>query len=102
MSFIDAAIITTALPTIFRELGNEQDYIWVINTFLFASTVPQPLFAQTSNILGQHTPILISLSLSILNSGIASGAQTSATLIAARTIQGLGTSGLYVLADMIL
>ncbi|PQE32885.1 major Facilitator Superfamily protein [Rutstroemia sp. NJR-2017a WRK4] len=102
MSSIDATIVTTSLPTIVREIGGDQQYIWIINGFLFASTATQPLFAQVSNIFGRRNPMLFALFLFALGSGIAGGAKNSATLIAARTIQGLGTSGLYVLADIIL
>ncbi|RDL36453.1 MFS general substrate transporter [Venustampulla echinocandica] len=78
------------------------DALGVINGFLFASTATQPLFAQVSNIFGRRNPILFALFLFALGSGIAGGAQNPATLISGRTIQGLGTSGLYVLADIIL
>ncbi|KAF7923964.1 hypothetical protein EAE99_006625 [Botrytis elliptica] len=54
MSSIDATIVTTALPTIAREFGNGQDYIWVINGFLFGSTATQPLFAQAVESLAVH------------------------------------------------
>ncbi|EPE26098.1 MFS general substrate transporter [Glarea lozoyensis ATCC 20868] len=102
MSSIDATIVTTSLPTIAREIGGGAEYIWVINGFLFASTATQPLFAQVSNIFGRRNPILFALFLFALGSGIAGGARNPATLISGRTLQGLGTSGLYVLADIIL
>ncbi|KAH8597479.1 major facilitator superfamily domain-containing protein [Bisporella sp. PMI_857] len=102
MSSIDGTIVTTSLPTITREIGGGAEYIWVINGFLLASTATQPLFAQVSNIFGRRNPILFALFLFALGSGIAGGARNPATLISGRTLQGLGTSGLYVLADIIL
>ena len=53
LSGIDATVITTALPTIVRELGGADEFVWVANSFVFAATVPQPLFAQTANIFGR-------------------------------------------------
>lgn len=123
MSSIDAIIVTTSLPTISREIGGGADYVcrsllltipWdvstllmfdnlgVINGFLFASTATQPLFALVSNIFGRRNPILFALFLFALGSSIAGGARNPETLITGRTLQGLGTSGLYVLADIIL
>ncbi|CAF9926916.1 MAG: hypothetical protein GOMPHAMPRED_004262 [Gomphillus americanus] len=101
LSGIDATVITTALPTITRELGGSEDYIWVANSFVFASTVPQPLFAQTANIFGRRNPMLVALVLFGIGSGIAGGASSPAMLIAGRTVQGLGTGGAYVLLDVI-
>lgn len=101
ISSIDATIITTALPTITREIGGEEQYVWIANCFVFASTAPQPLFAQISNIFGRRNPMLVAVSLFALGSGIAAGARNTAMLIAGRTIQGLGTGGIYVLLDVI-
>lgn len=101
ISSIDATIITTALPTITREIGGEEQYVWIANSFVFASTAPQPLFAQISNIFGRRNPMLFAISLFALGSGIAGGAKNPAMLIAGRTIQGLGTGGIYVLLDVL-
>ena len=102
ISAVDATIITTSLPTITREIGGETDYVWIANSFLFASAAPQPFFGQISNIFGRRNPMLFSIVLFALGSGIAGGATSPAMLIAARTVQGLGTGGLYVLSDIII
>ncbi|TGO61260.1 hypothetical protein BOTNAR_0131g00060 [Botryotinia narcissicola] len=99
---IDATIVVTALPTITREIGGEEQYIWIANSFVFASTAPQPLFAQISNILGRRNPFLFAICLFALGSGLAGGATTPAMLIAGRTIQGVGAGGCYVLLDVVL
>ncbi|KAI9644961.1 hypothetical protein NHQ30_006996 [Ciborinia camelliae] len=102
ISAVDATIVTTSLPTITRDIGGAEQYTWIANSFLFASTVPQPLFGQIANIFGRRNPILVAIFLFALGSGIAGGSQSPGMLIAARTIQGLGTSGLYVLSDIII
>ena len=45
--------------------------------------------------------MLVAVSLFALGSGIAAGARDPAMLIAGRTIQGLGTGGIYVLLDVV-
>lgn len=107
ISAIDATIITTSLPTITHSLNHgspasSNDYVWIANTYLFASTAPQPFFGQISNIFGRRNPMLVSIALFALGSGIAGGASSVAMLIAGRTVQGLGTGGLYVLSDIII
>ena len=101
ISAIDATIITTAPPTITREIGGEEQYVWIANSFVLASTAPQPLFAQVSNIFGRRNPMLNAIMLFTLGSGVAAGASSSAMLISGRTVQGLGTGGIYVLLDVI-
>lgn len=102
MGAIDSTVTTTALPTITREIGGSNDYVWIANTYLFTSTVPQPLYAQIANIFGRRNPMIFAIALFIIGSGLAGGATSAAMLIAARTIQGLGTGGLYVLSDIII
>ncbi|KAL6701557.1 major facilitator superfamily domain-containing protein [Trichoderma pleuroticola] len=101
ISAIDATIVTTSLPTITRDIGGGQEYVWVVNSFLFTSTVPQPLFGQISDIFGRRNPMIVAIALFAIGSGLAGGAQNPGMLIAARTIQGLGSGGLYVLSDII-
>jgi EmrB/QacA subfamily drug resistance transporter len=102
ISAVDATIVTIALPTITRAIGGEKDYVWVANSFLFAGTATQPFFGQISNIFGRRHPMLASIVLFALGSGIAAGASSISMLIAGRTVQGLGSGGLFVLLDLII
>lgn len=102
MASIDSTIITTSLPTITREIGGTGVYVWIANSYLFASTVPQPLYAQIANVFGRRNPLFVAIALFFIGSGVAGGARNPGTLITGRTIQGLGTGGLYVLSDVII
>ncbi|KAJ5882510.1 uncharacterized protein N7529_001182 [Penicillium soppii] len=99
---IDVSIVTTALPTITRAIGGELQYVWIANSYPLASTVPQPLYAQVSNIVGRRNPLLVAVSLFALGSGIAGGATNPGMLIAGRVVQGLGTGGIYVLSAIVI
>lgn len=102
LSSVDSTIITTSLPTVTREIGGNGEYAWIANSYLFASTVPQPLYGQIANIFGRRNPLLVAIALFFIGSGVAGGARNAGTMIAARTIQGLGTGGLYVLPEIVL
>jgi MFS family permease len=99
---VDATIITTSLPIITQEIGGEDVYVWIANSFLFASTVPQPLYGQIANIFGRKNPILPAIALFAPGSALVGSAQNAPMLMAARTIQGIGSAGLYVLSDIII
>ena len=100
-SALDSTIVTTALPTITSSIGGESQYIWIANCFVLASTVVQPLVGQLSNIFGRRWPMMISVLLFLLGSGLAGGANSVSMLIGGRTVQGLGSGGLFVLVDLI-
>ncbi|PSN71720.1 MFS general substrate transporter [Corynespora cassiicola Philippines] len=78
LSFISAlniAIITTALPTITRDISKDRQYI--------------------ANIFSRRLPLLTSTLLFALGSGIARGENGSEMLISGRSIQGVEAGGIY-------
>ncbi|KAI0435913.1 MFS general substrate transporter [Xylaria telfairii] len=101
ISALDVAIIATALPTITAEVGGADKYVWIANSFVIGSSIPQPLYGQLANVLGRRIPLVLAILLFILGSGIAGGAHDSTMVIAGRTVQGLGAGGIYVLIDIV-
>ncbi|KAJ8122280.1 hypothetical protein ONZ43_g1485 [Nemania bipapillata] len=99
---IDSTIITTALPTVTQKIGGEGLYVWIANSYLFASTIPQPMYAQVANIFGRRNPLFVAIVLFFVGSAIGGSAHNAATLIAGRVVQGLGSAGLYVLPEIVL
>lgn len=100
-SALDGSIITTALPKVTASIGGDAQYVWIANSFTIAQTAIQPLCAQLCDIFGRRVPLLISIALFVLGSGIAGGANGVTMLIAGRTVQGLGSGGIYILVDLI-
>ena len=100
-SALDTTIITTALPQVSNSIGGSEQYVWIANSFVFASTVFQPLYGQLSNIFGRRIPMLFAMSVFILGAGIGGGSSSVGMLIAGRTVQGIGSAGLFVLSDII-
>ncbi|PVH97622.1 MFS general substrate transporter [Periconia macrospinosa] len=99
---LDGSIIAIALPQISAELSAGDQYVWITNSFLVAQTVVQPPYAQLCNIFGRRIPMITTLAIFVLGSGIAGGASNSAMLIAGRTIQGAGSGGLMMLVELII
>lgn len=99
---LDITVISVALPTIAHSIpGADEQYIWLSSAFLLASTVVQPIIGQLADIFGRRWPMIISVALFILGSGIIGGAKNVATMIAGRTVQGLGGGGQFVLVEII-
>ncbi|KAJ5274014.1 hypothetical protein N7478_009139 [Penicillium angulare] len=98
---LDTSIVATALPTISADLNTGALYVWAINGYLLTTAAVQPLFGQASDIFGRRLPMLFSIALFTLGSGLCGDAKNTAMLIAARMIQGLGGGGLFVMVDII-
>ncbi|KAI0435794.1 MFS general substrate transporter [Xylaria telfairii] len=98
---LDGSILAIALPQISSSLQIGDKYVEVANCFLFAQTVVQPGIAQLCNIFGRRWPMIITVVIFALGSGIAGGAKNTATIIAGRTVQGLGSGGIMLLVELI-
>ncbi|CAD6446131.1 2b786199-f3c9-4435-9480-7ab88f4ac46b [Sclerotinia trifoliorum] len=99
---LEGTVVSTALPSITKELGGGETYVWVINAYFLSSTAFQPLYGQTANIFGRRWLIISAVALFILGSGIAGGAHSMTMLIAGRTVQGIGGGGCSMMIDMII
>jgi hypothetical protein len=98
---VDNTIVFTALPAITQTIGGHEQYVWIANAYVLGSTAIMPLFGQISNIFGRQIPSCLSVAIFALGSGVAGGAKGVTSLIAGRTIQGIGCGGIFVFLDII-
>src|SRR5262245_4923526 len=106
LSALNQTIVATALPTIGRDFGDFENLSWVIIAYLLSSTVVSPLYGKLSDIHGRRVMMLAAIGLFIAGSLLCAVAPDIGTLIAGRTLQGLGGGGIVPLtqttiADMI-
>jgi hypothetical protein len=99
---VDISSIAIALPRISSTLNAGGNYVWMANCYAIAQTVVQLPLGQICDIFGRRWPMMVSVVLFAIGSGIAGGAANEATLITGRTIQGIGAGGINVLVELIL
>jgi MFS family permease len=87
----EGTVVSTALPTIVRELGGGSSYVWVSSGYFLASTVLQPLYGQLADMFGRRNLILFATVAFVVGSGISGGAPDMSVMILGRVIQGIGT-----------
>lgn len=94
LAALENTVLTTAAPVILAEIPLNHDWIWLTNAFFLASAAFQPLLGQLANLCGRRWTTMSVVALFMLGSGVCGGARDGATLIAGRTIQGLGSGGI--------
>ncbi|KKZ65310.1 hypothetical protein EMCG_08826 [[Emmonsia] crescens] len=82
--------------------GTAVEAFWVGTSFLLTYAVFQPLITVVSDIFGRREVMLVSVTLFTAGSLIACLAQKFSTLLAGRSIQGVGAGGVFVLGYVIL
>ena len=99
LAALDQTIVSTALPTIVRDLGGLAHLSWVVTAYLLAVTVVTPLYGKLGDLFGRKVVLQGALVLFLIGSALCGLATSMTELIAFRAIQGLGGGGLIVSAQ---
>src|SRR5436190_14310738 len=99
LASLDQTIVSTALPTIVRDLGGLAHLSWVVTAYLLAVTVVTPLYGKLGDLYGRKIVLQGALVVFLVSSALCGLAQGMTELIAFRAIQGLGGGGLMVSAQ---
>ena len=102
LAALDQTIVSTALPTIGRALGDAQHLPWMVTAYLLASTVVTPLYGKLADVIGRRTTLLMAIGIFLLGSLLCSLSPDMLILIGARALQGLGGGGLMSLVQTVI
>jgi EmrB/QacA subfamily drug resistance transporter len=96
LASLDQTIVSTALPTIVRDLGGLEHLSWVVTAYLLAVTVVTPLYGKLGDLYGRKIVLQAALVVFLVGSVLCGLSQDMTQLIAFRAVQGLGGGGLMV------
>jgi EmrB/QacA subfamily drug resistance transporter len=102
LAALDQTIVSTAMPTIGRELGDAEHLPWMLTAYLMSSTVVTPLYGKLADSIGRRTTILTAVGIFLAGSLLCSLSPNMFVLIGARAIQGLGGGGLMSLVQTVI
>jgi EmrB/QacA subfamily drug resistance transporter len=101
LAVLDQTIVAIALPTIVRELGELSHLSWVVTAYLLASTIVAPLYGKLGDMYGRKIVLQIAIVVFLVGSVLCGLSQTTAQLVLARGLQGIGGGGLIVTATAV-
>ncbi|KAH7402144.1 MFS transporter-like protein [Phaeosphaeria sp. MPI-PUGE-AT-0046c] len=97
---LDATIVSTAAPTISRDLNSAAGYTWIGGAFLLANAASGPIWAKLSDIWGRRPIVLAALAVFFASSAVCATAKTMEALIIGRAFQGAAGGGLILLVHV--
>src|SRR5689334_22022655 len=68
LSALDQTIVSTAMPTIIRELNGLDLYAWVTTSYLLTSTVMVPIWGKLGDLYGRKLILTIGIIIFVLGS----------------------------------
>src|SRR3954466_9798576 len=75
LASLDQTIVSTALPTIVRELGGLEHISWVVTAYLLALTVVTPLYGKLGDLYGRKIVLQAALLIFLIGSALCGLAQ---------------------------
>lgn len=99
---LDQDIVSTALPSIVRGLGDFGLYGWVFTAYTIIATIAMPIGGRLSDRYGRRPLFLIGILIFAVGSALCATATSMPFLIGMRAIQGVGGGLLIALPPAIL
>jgi MFS family permease len=94
----EGTVVTSATPTIARELGGMGVYSWVFTAFLLASTVGVLACGKLADVYGRRPVFVAGMVLFLVGSAFCGVSNSIGELIAFRALQGLGAGAIQPIA----
>ncbi|KDQ16128.1 hypothetical protein BOTBODRAFT_107517 [Botryobasidium botryosum FD-172 SS1] len=102
LAALDQTIVTTALPTIVKDLGGSSGYSWVGTAYLLTASCLSPLYGKLAEILGRKVVLYFAISTFLIGSALCGAAQSFLWLCIARGVQGIGGGGIMQLVQIVI
>jgi EmrB/QacA subfamily drug resistance transporter len=91
---LDATVVTTAMPSIAKELNGLSLISWIFSIYTLTMCVTTPVFGKLADLFGRKSIFTIGLLLFLLGSVLCGAAQSMTELIWFRALQGIGAGAL--------
>ncbi|KAK5637180.1 hypothetical protein RRF57_012892 [Xylaria bambusicola] len=100
LSALDTTVVSTAMPSILKDVGKSEAWVWIANAYFLTMTAFQPFFGQAANVFGRRSMTLLATLLFGVGSAICGAAPNLGVLIAGRAIQGAGSGAISILIEI--
>ncbi|WP_326634232.1 MULTISPECIES: MFS transporter [unclassified Streptomyces] len=96
LAAMDSAVTATAAPQIVADLGDGTAFSWLLTAYVLAATVSGPLYGRLADTHGRR-PVLVGGTLLFLSgSALCAAGWNMPSLVAFRSVQGLGAGAIQV------
>lgn len=97
LAAVEGTVVTTAIPTIVKDLNGFELISWVFSAYLLTSAVSTPIYGKLSDLYGRKNVLSIGIIIFIVGSCFCGISQSMYQLIASRAVQGLGAGAIFTI-----
>jgi len=92
---IEGTVVTTAVPTIVKDLQGFELISLVFSVYLLTSAISTPIYGKLSDLYGRKNMLLIGIIIFLVGSFLCGLSQNMYMLIGFRAIQGIGAGAIF-------
>ena len=92
---VEGTVVTTAIPTIVKDLQGFEIISLVFSVYLLTSAISTPIYGKLSDLYGRKNILSIGIIIFLVGSCLCGVSQTMYMLIGARAIQGVGAGAIF-------
>jgi len=92
---VEGTVVTTAVPTIVKELNGFELISWVFSLYLLTSAISTPIYGKLSDLFGRKNILCIGIIIFLIGSSLCGLSRSMHQLIAFRALQGLGAGAIF-------
>lgn len=97
LAAIEGTVVTTAMPTIAKDLKGFELMSWVFSTYLLTEAISTPIYGKLSDMYGRKNVLSIGIVIFIIGSCLCGLSTNMHQLIAFRALQGLGAGSMVTI-----
>ena len=101
MAAVEGTIVATAMPTIVADLGGFRLFSWVFTAYFLTQAVTTPIYGRLADLFGRKRVFYVGSSIFLIGSAACGFTWGMVSLIAFRTVQGLGAGAIQSISTTI-
>jgi EmrB/QacA subfamily drug resistance transporter len=101
LAAVDSTVVTTAVPSIVRDLGGFSLFPWLFSIYLLTQAVTVPIYGRMADVFGRRPVLYAGIGMFLAGSVLCGVAWNMTSLIAFRGLQGLGAGAIAPLVQTV-
>lgn len=99
---VEGTVVTTAIPTIVKELHGFEIISSVFSVYLLTSAISTPIYGKLSDLYGRKNILSIGIVIFVVGSFLCGLSQSMFMLVGARAVQGIGAGSIFTVTYTII
>jgi EmrB/QacA subfamily drug resistance transporter len=92
---VEGTVVTTAVPTIVKDLNGFELISWVFSLYLLTSAISTPIYGKLCDLYGRKSILSIGIIIFLIGSALCGLSSSMYQLIGFRALQGLGAGAIF-------